>query len=332
MFAWDRPTTTDTYNLDGQLVLTTDPMGNVTAYAYDAFGNRVTQSLPDQYGGEQDPWSPTTTFTYDGNGDMLSLTDPDGNTTSWTYDAAGDETSQSKVVTLGYNYDGTINNTTATDTYYYDLDRNLASSTDADGNTNTYAFDWMNRETSDSIAGTNGSDQYSFAYDVAGDMTSASNDAATYAYEYGPSGNLDAENVQMGDLPNVVLTSTYDNNGNRLTLAANIGGTMAGGTVTGGYNDFENAYKYNALGQMALCAQESKAAPQRHLGQRRHAGGQGGDVQLQWRRPCGGDRPLRPELHDGLGRHPQRLDPVGRAGVHVNVHLRRRLEPDRFGL
>lgn len=75
-------------------------------------------SLPDQYSGEQDPWSPTTTFTYDGDGDVLSLTDPDQNTTSWTYDAAGDQTSQSKIAALGYNSNGSIQQQTATDTYY----------------------------------------------------------------------------------------------------------------------------------------------------------------------------------------------------------------------
>ena len=329
------PTTTDTFDLDGQSVSTTDPMDNTTAYAYDAFGNEVSQSLPDQWGGEQDPWSPTTTFTYDGDGDVLSLTDPDQNTTSWTYDAAGDQTSQSKIAALGYNSDGSVEQQTATDTYYYDLDQNLASSQDADGNTSAFTYDTMNHELSDTLRNPDNSvsDTYAFSYDTAGHMTGALNNAAAYSYEIGPSGNLDLENVQIGDLPNVVLASTYDNNGNRLTLAANIGGTMAGGTVTAdtGYYDFENAYKYDALGQMTLVVQESFDAL--------NGTSAGGDT------PAAKVAKLSYNadgLVSGIDRYDlsysmdtavtlSDLNPtVG--GVHIVLHLRLGLESDRLGL
>ena len=41
----------------------------MTAYTFDAFGNQVSQSLPDPANGKQDSGSPKTTFTYDAMGD-----------------------------------------------------------------------------------------------------------------------------------------------------------------------------------------------------------------------------------------------------------------------
>ncbi len=36
--------------------------------------------------------SPTTTTTYDGDGNVLSVTDPDGNTVEYVYNALGQQT------------------------------------------------------------------------------------------------------------------------------------------------------------------------------------------------------------------------------------------------
>ena len=56
------------------------------ADAYDAFGDQISQSLPDPANGKYDSGSPTTTFTYD----------LDGNTTSWTYAARAARASRAK--------------------------------------------------------------------------------------------------------------------------------------------------------------------------------------------------------------------------------------------
>jgi RHS repeat-associated protein len=62
-------------------------------------------------------------------------------------------------------------------------------------------------------------------------------------------------------LPNVVFTSAYDYNDNRTSLKANIGGTLnADGSVTGGTNDFQNAYIYNTLGQMTSVSQTAQTS------------------------------------------------------------------------
>ena len=61
----------------------------------------------------------------------------------------------------------------------------------------------------------------------------------------------------LGSKYNVTLTSTYNFNDERLSLAANIGGTFdtTAGIATGGTADFINNYTYNALGQMASVTQ-----------------------------------------------------------------------------
>jgi YD repeat-containing protein len=48
------PVRKDFYNADGQLVCSIDPMGNVSAFAYDAFGNRVSTRLSDPENGQID--------------------------------------------------------------------------------------------------------------------------------------------------------------------------------------------------------------------------------------------------------------------------------------
>jgi YD repeat-containing protein len=89
---------------------------------YDAFGNEIGQSLPDPANGTQDSGSPTTTCTYDVDGNNLSLTDPDGST------------------------DGTVATTTANYSYQYDAAGDLTQSVDADGQVIQYQYDAAGQE------------------------------------------------------------------------------------------------------------------------------------------------------------------------------------------
>ena len=60
---------------------------------YDAFGDQVTQSLPNPATGAAD--GPKTTSAYDLDGNLVSTTDPLGHVTSYAYDSFGNELSQS---------------------------------------------------------------------------------------------------------------------------------------------------------------------------------------------------------------------------------------------
>lgn len=129
-----------TYNGIGEALTATDPRGNVTTYAYDAQGNltSVTNAL-----------GQTTRFTsYDANGRPLSIQDPNGAVTTLTYNFWGDVTSKttgSRVTTYTYDADRNLIQLTRPDGSYlamsYDPADRLTGIADALGNTIAYTLD-----------------------------------------------------------------------------------------------------------------------------------------------------------------------------------------------
>ena len=94
-------TTTFDYTSEPDATIVTDPAGHQTRYGYDNLG--LVTSVTRGYGTTASTWTyvheietlgvtkttdpngHTTTVTFDGDGDRLSVTDPLGRTTSWTY-------------------------------------------------------------------------------------------------------------------------------------------------------------------------------------------------------------------------------------------------------
>ena len=72
---------------------------------------------------------------------------------------------------------------------------------------------------------------------------------------------MTAVNAELGGLAsNVVLSSAYDAAGDRVSLSANIGGTLgASGAVSGGIPDFLNSYSYDSVGDMTGITQTGQA-------------------------------------------------------------------------
>lgn len=183
-------TSTFTYFGPGQngvgLVQTaTDPLGVVTAYSYDSFGNQLTVTRDSAPAGSGH-LNLTTQFGYDSFGDVNSLTDPNGNITISNYDVDRRLTSTTLpqvpsqpgplVTQFTYDPDGRLLQTqqsmtsttlrTTSSTYTstgkiatttdangnvtqlsYDTGDRLSSVTDPLGYTTTYAYDAMNRQT-----------------------------------------------------------------------------------------------------------------------------------------------------------------------------------------
>ncbi|MCL4479607.1 MAG: RHS domain-containing protein [Deltaproteobacteria bacterium] len=114
-----------------------------------------------------------TTYGYDGNGNMVIQTDPDGNTTNYQYNALN---KLSQVIQY-------ISSTNAQTAYIYNLQGDLITATDANGNNADYTYDDMNR-----LVKVN------------------SPDTGITRYWYDPNGNL----IGKVDADNRTLNYTYD--------------------------------------------------------------------------------------------------------------------------
>ncbi|MBY8885843.1 DUF3990 domain-containing protein [Streptomyces sp. PTM05] len=86
------PVTTVGYDAFGDQTETEDPDGNVTTTAYDADGRKASQTLPSYTppGSSTAIADATTSWTYDGDGNVTKSTDPLQNSTSYLYDQLGD--------------------------------------------------------------------------------------------------------------------------------------------------------------------------------------------------------------------------------------------------
>nr|MBA3311784.1 cadherin-like domain-containing protein [Planctomycetaceae bacterium] len=150
------PVYSTTYDAVGRVLTETDPLGNVTAYEYDALGRLIKTTLPDP-DGTGSLTSPVTTYSYSIVGNLLSVTNPLGKTTTYGYDAARRLTSVTDSLNhaTAYVYDNLGRLTSDTDansgvtTYVYDAAGRKTSLTDPVGNTTTWTFDALGRVTAE---------------------------------------------------------------------------------------------------------------------------------------------------------------------------------------
>lgn len=199
----------------------TDPRGIQTYYYNDA-NWRLTQR--DVY-----QTFPTVlrrdTWTYNGNGDVLSYTDPNGRVYSYTYDSKGnvltataDSGSGGLALTSTYTYDAKNNLLTATDplshtwTNTYDTAGNRLTAKDPLNNTTTYAYDSNGQLTSVTDAT---SRTVTFGYSTAGDLTTITvPGGASWALAYDGAGRL----TSVTDPLSHATSFTYDGMGRTLAV------------------------------------------------------------------------------------------------------------------
>jgi YD repeat-containing protein len=124
-------TTTHEYNVEGELIATTDPDGHTTKYSYDAGGDRTS---------ETDPEGDTTVRTYDSTHDVLALRRPDGELVSIVREAHGNPESITRSGT------GVSNETTK---YKYDSYGDLESVTNPLEHTTSYEYDTYGDKTAE---------------------------------------------------------------------------------------------------------------------------------------------------------------------------------------
>lgn len=180
----------------------------------------------------------TTSYTYDGQDNPLSVTDPKGHVVNYSYENTGWLTGVSEKVTMG----GSLQ--TLTTNYSYDLVGNLLTTKDANNHTTTNSYDVLNRLVTQKDPLTNsfswqydGLDRLVKYTDAKGQQTTYSYDTASRLLQVASTGGLNTSYVynnstdsptQMQDTSGSSTTNTnfnYDGF-NRLLNVANSVGTV----------------------------------------------------------------------------------------------------------
>ncbi|HEV2372371.1 MAG TPA: LamG-like jellyroll fold domain-containing protein [Streptosporangiaceae bacterium] len=208
-------TSSTAYNGLGQVVSTTDPLGNQTTYGYDQLGD--TASVTNPMGG-------VSHYTYDTNGDLLSATNPAGAENAATYDYLGRKVTTTQVerspsqaaYTTAYQYNdtpGLLSSVTTpagvTTSYAYDAAGERTRMTDGAGNVTTYGYDLLGRRTTVTLPDGTSSHQ---VYDEAGNVVqsyqsdSLGDIVRTTSATYDANGNMTSATDAMGN----TATFTYD--------------------------------------------------------------------------------------------------------------------------
>ncbi|MHB8509715.1 MAG: RHS repeat-associated core domain-containing protein [Candidatus Dormibacteria bacterium] len=210
----------------GQVIATTDPLGNRTTNTYDGIGRLTTMVPPDGNVTNGTPATFASTYAvdnffhttkvtapptagqthitasqFDANQNLILSTDANGHQTKFQYDADNEPT-------LVTRNDGTTRGTS-----YYP-DGAVSQQIDGLGNLTTSQYDELGREVSmtDPL-----NRRTTYAYDGAGNLTSlvdAMSQQTQYAYD--PADELTSVAYAATNTPNVIYT--YDADGQRLTM------------------------------------------------------------------------------------------------------------------
>jgi RHS repeat-associated protein len=232
-----------TYDADGRQLSERDPLGHTKTYGYDAAGNQTSETdglnssdqcaagttCPTTSEGydannlllteTSPPNQRTTTYSYDGNGNLLTELDPDQNETLYAYDADNHQISEQD----GLNNLGACpaNSSCPTTQFSYDADGNLLAETDGrvGGYGNVYVYN-----SSDELTSETDGVQFSSFPSTYSCVTGTT--CTTTGYVYDPAGNQ----TSVLDGNNVKTVSSYDGN-NRVHIVTT--GLNSAGQCTG---------------------------------------------------------------------------------------------------
>ena len=221
------------FNALSRLAYDVGAQAQTTTYSYDGVGNLLTTT---------DPLTHQTSSRYDALNRLLQVTDPAGGVTRYAYDPAGNlsQVTDPRGLATRYTYDGLgnmvqqVSPDTGTATHTYDAAGNLVSKVDARGVVASYTYDALNRviEVGYSSAGSP-SEIHSFDYDgraigapnAAGRLTGLTDPVATTRWTYTRQGRVASKSQQAGSLTQTVRYA-YDAAGQRAGITTPSGQTL----------------------------------------------------------------------------------------------------------
>jgi RHS repeat-associated protein len=181
-------TTTLTYDANGFLAGSTDPMMLTTGFTHDADGRLLTTTLPD---------GRVVNYAYDANGNVTSITPPGKSAHDFSY----------TVVDLPSVYTPPVVTGTGATSYAYNADRDLTTVTRPDGQIINFAYDNAGRLSST----TTPTETISYAYDASTGNLSSASVAGGEALAYGYDGPLPTSSAWTGTVAGSI-SRTYNSN------------------------------------------------------------------------------------------------------------------------
>jgi RHS repeat-associated protein len=144
-----------------------------------------------------------------------------------------------------------INANGAVRKYAYDAVGNITSITDRDGTIQKFTYDKLNRRTQEQWFDVLGNLTRNIVstYNAAGELTSITDPDSTYSYTYDLDGRmLSVNNEGTPNLPTTIMSYSYDNVGNVLSMTDTINGSLGIATTR----------EYDALNRLTVNAQGNK--------------------------------------------------------------------------
>ncbi|HBB29414.1 MAG TPA: hypothetical protein DC000_09245, partial [Clostridiales bacterium] len=229
----------DVYN--NYVTSVNDPMGNVSSFTYDAFGNVLTA---------KNPKNQTTAYSYDSRNLLTKVTDAKNGVTTYGYDNAGNRTTVTdariKVTTYDYNEFNLVSKITnplnQVTQFGYNKNGQNTKTIFPKGDTITSTYNALNRL--EGIA-YNGVQKWGYEYDANGNITKINNIAGGISTTNTYDKNDRITRVAEG--ANNRLDYGYDDNSNLTSL-----------TLTAGTTSSVFGYSFDSLNQLTSLSRNSQ--------------------------------------------------------------------------